>query len=181
MLTQLRTADTDLSIGEARFHRYQLNPCLTEDEVQAFERRSNVILPDDYRQFLLQFGNGGAGPGYGMLKLLSKNQDCSHLGKPFPYESPADILLENGELEFDGTLPLADYGCGMVALLVITGKEWGKVWLTGDEGISSLGKKWCGSVHASLDRELEAEEAFSFSEWYRDWLVNSLARLGVNG
>lgn len=181
LLAQLRTADTSLNLDLASKHLYQLNPCLTEDEVQAFESQCNITLPDDYRQFLLELGNGGVGPGFGMLKLPSKNPDCYCLDKPFPYERPADMILENGELKFDGTLPLAEYGCGMVALLVITGKQRGKLWFTtGEDGIFPLGKKLCGFLHAGLNGYIEAEEAVSFSEWYRDWLVNSLAELGVS-
>ncbi|HLO51681.1 MAG TPA: SMI1/KNR4 family protein [Kamptonema sp.] len=180
LLTQLRTADTRLSLDLPSKHRYQLNPCLKEDEVQAFECQNNVILPDDYRQFLLELGNGGVGPGFGMLKLLSKNHYYC-LDKPFPYEFPEDMILANGELNFNGTFPLAEYGCGMVALLVITGKQRGKLWFaTGEDGIFPLGKNLCGFLHAGLDAYMEAEEPVCFSEWYRDWLVNSLAELEVN-
>lgn len=181
LLTQLRTADTSLSLDLPSKHRYQLNPCLTEDEVQAFECQNNVILPDDYRQFLLELGNGGVGPGFGMLKLLSKNHYYYCLDKPFPYEFPEDMILANGELNFNGTFPLAEYGCGMVALLVITGKQRGKLWFaTGEDGIFPVGKNLCGFLHVGLDAYMEAEESVCFSEWYRDWLVNSLAELEVN-
>lgn len=189
LLTQLRTADTDLSIGEARFHRYQLNPCLTEDEVQAFERRSNVILPDDYRQFLLQVGNGGAGPGCGMLKFVWKDWgEAIAIGKSyengtFPNQIPVYFLLEKEELTGGITLPLADYGCGMTAQLVVTGKRWGKVWfISAENDTLPFGQGLCNHLHAGSAEEfmMEVEEAFSFYEWYRDWLVNSLAELEVN-
>jgi SMI1 / KNR4 family (SUKH-1) len=50
-------------------HRYRLNAQLTESEIAAFEQHYGARLPEDYRGFLIQVGNGGAGPHYGIFKL----------------------------------------------------------------------------------------------------------------
>ena len=45
------------------------NPCLSEEEIEAFEHKHCITLPDDYRTFISEIGNGGFGPGHGLLPL----------------------------------------------------------------------------------------------------------------
>ena len=54
-------------------HAFRLNPPIAEAEVHRFEHRHGISLPDDYRAFLIQAGNGGAGPYYGLLPLDNWN------------------------------------------------------------------------------------------------------------
>jgi hypothetical protein len=46
---------------------------LSEADLTAFERSHAILLPDDYRQFLLLAGDGGAGPYYGIEPLSEWN------------------------------------------------------------------------------------------------------------
>ena len=66
-LTRLKTARSAVFGAEA--HGFRLNPPLSETAALAFEREHKVALPDDYRQFLRDAGNGGAGPFYGVFPL----------------------------------------------------------------------------------------------------------------
>jgi len=50
-------------------HKFRLNPKLPDADVIAFEKLHNIRLPDDYREFLVNVGNGGAGPFYGIFPL----------------------------------------------------------------------------------------------------------------
>lgn len=68
-LSLLRLRDPGLRLFGAATHRYRLNACLSREELQNFEASVGVTLPEEYRDFLLRFGNGGAGPGYGLLPL----------------------------------------------------------------------------------------------------------------
>ena len=35
------------------------NPCLSEEDIKEFEHKHCITLPDDYRTFISEIGNGG--------------------------------------------------------------------------------------------------------------------------
>jgi len=57
----------------ARLDRFcvllELGPALSETELSEIETQTGTRLPGQYRSFLLQAGNGGAGPHYGLCSL----------------------------------------------------------------------------------------------------------------
>lgn len=53
----------------SRIHKYELGTRLTEPELAALESSYCVDIPAEYRLFLLNVGNGGVGPGYGLEPL----------------------------------------------------------------------------------------------------------------
>lgn len=73
--------------GKGSRHEGRLNPVLSEEEVAAFERRHRVTLPEEYRAFLLEVGNGGLGPGDGLSSLVeaAEHSPTRDLGRPFPF------------------------------------------------------------------------------------------------
>ncbi|MCI0741536.1 MAG: SMI1/KNR4 family protein [Gemmataceae bacterium] len=123
-----------------------------------FEDRYSLRLPDDYRTFLMQVGNGGAGPYYGIYgldELYETREDYwNDLSKPFPYrhkwEGPPNLLKaimeakvdeagdqdRRGELidEYwrqasrDGSINICEYGCNLRFLLIVNGPEFGSIW-----------------------------------------------------
>jgi len=74
-LARLRELDPDLQQFGALDHEYELNPPLSEEELRTFEREHGLSLPAEYRRFLAQVGNGGAGPYYGLLPLADWRPD----------------------------------------------------------------------------------------------------------
>jgi hypothetical protein len=66
-LSSLARTDREGVVFESRAHGYRLNPPLAETTVEAFERAHGVALPSDYRLFITEIGNGGAGPCYGLF------------------------------------------------------------------------------------------------------------------
>jgi hypothetical protein len=68
-LDRLRALDPDLQQFGALEHEYRLHPTLPEQALAAFEREHGLTLPTEYRLFLAQVGNGGAGPHYGLVPL----------------------------------------------------------------------------------------------------------------
>lgn len=70
-LARLRALDPDLQQFGAFEHEYRLRPPLPENALAAFEREHGLTLPAEYRLFLAQVGNGGAGPNYGLVPLAA--------------------------------------------------------------------------------------------------------------
>ncbi|MFM7846489.1 MAG: SMI1/KNR4 family protein [Planctomycetota bacterium] len=176
----------DLHPFGAESHRFDFGTRLSEAEIRDFETQHHVTLPTDYRSFLQQVGDGGAGPAYGLFSLRNSFYDSnttagSLLAQPFPYtesynpaEDPAfeqiydpkhraKCELSSAELYqhfrdlVSGTLPLCHEGCGYFHRLVITGPTRGEMWLDGR--ISDQG--FC-------------RLNVSFLEWYKRWYEDIL-------
>src|SRR3954470_24722266 len=67
LLGDLDRRDPRRRVFGAAAHQYQLNLPLSFSMVQAFAERHGVSLPEDYRRFVTEIGNGGAGPYYGLF------------------------------------------------------------------------------------------------------------------
>ncbi len=89
-LARLRALDPDLQQFGALEHEYRLRPPLPENALAAFEREHGLTLPAEYRLFLAQVGNGGAGPNYGLVPLAAWRPE---------------LLLPYLVAEFDGERP----------------------------------------------------------------------------
>lgn len=68
-LDWLRQVDPDLWPFGGMDHRFQLMPLLSRRELKSACQAYSVELPEDYVEFLLNLGNGGAGPGYGLERF----------------------------------------------------------------------------------------------------------------
>jgi hypothetical protein len=65
LLADLRRRDRRRRVFGSAAHDYRLNPPLSTCIIDEFEARHGVALPEDYRHFVTEIGNGGAGPYYG--------------------------------------------------------------------------------------------------------------------
>ena len=69
-LERLRFAGVDdTQVFGVGLHGLVLYPPLPEASLKAFEAQYGMELPADYRAFLAELGNGGAGPFYGVFRL----------------------------------------------------------------------------------------------------------------
>jgi hypothetical protein len=155
-------------------HRFELLPRVTPLELNEFESRHHVVLPDEYRAFIALVGRGGAGPAYGLIpfeRIVSADLDPAStavLSTPFPFEhevfpNPApmekDGRVDARELRGTaGTLAICHEGCGYLHLLVCSGSQRGRMWL--DSTVSDGPYSPFG---------------LGFFDWYERWLDDVLA------
>lgn len=190
-LQELRAADPDYQRFAATTHRYELNPVLKPEAVAAFEDEHRILLPEDYKEFLLTLGDGGVGPYYGVYPLLEATTEHRFtarkpidLSSPFPHNAawdeswPDAINWDEGERPDDdtlldyldprhisGALCISQFGCGDFLLLVVNGAERGNVWFDGRGNYSGL-----------FPEEGTGGARIGFAEWYMKWLDECLEK-----
>lgn len=135
-------------------HCYRFNRTISDSAVESLERRLGHKLPDDYREFITQIGDGGAGPNYG-LKPIADAVCSVDLATPFPWSSEVVRMTDSEEnlwASKPGVLEISEWGCGGADFLVVNGSARGSVW--GDFSTEGL----------PLSPTNE-----SFLDWYVDW------------
>ena len=191
-LEELSKLDKGYEIFGASDHKYHLNQKLEELDVASFEKQNSISLPQEYRKFILEVGNGGAGPYYGLQTMedsLYADLDFKRTGEfvnpsiPFPFIEPWNMAYEGDEdnetayEEFQnmyfsekwetGLLRICNYGCAVSLNLVVNGPEKGNIWVD-DRGSD-------GGVYP--DSYFGQDERTSFLDWYILWLDSSLKEL----
>ena len=132
-------------------------------EVEDFEVRYGVVLPEGFRRFITEIGDGGEGPpAYGLMSLqeiISRYNPPAKIHIPFsltnsslwegeePKRTELSQVASNG-----GHLYLGTDGCTMEWMLIVTGAERGHIWNICDVG--------AGPVKPRRD----------FLSWYEHWM-----------
>lgn len=197
-------ADRGVDVFGASVHRYQLNPALAEAAVSNFERLHAVTLPSEYRDFITQIGDGGAGPFYGVFPLGKMDglggqlQDWAEndgfigvLSAPFRFShswndldgKPDDELRETDEDEYQRRFDEFESKYFRPSLTngAIPMCHEGcalRIWLV-------ITGKQSGSLWRDMRSEyggltpLKARDGTpaSFCDWYREWLDAALAKV----
>jgi HEAT repeat protein/SMI1/KNR4 family protein SUKH-1 len=156
--------------------RGTLNPPAADADVAAFERKHGVSLPEPYRRFVTELGDGGAGPGYG-LRSLAKAYDSvryltydGFLAVPSPlrnglgedwYDEYADDAERHDPL--DGSLAVVHFGCDQYTVLLVTGSLRGRL----------------ATVDTAGGVEPYVTEDRDFLAWYERWLDEAAAGYSV--
>lgn len=180
---------------------FELNQAIAEEKVEAFEQGLSIRLPSEYRDFLVQIGNGGAGPYYGIFPLGTADDgftirawkmNDSLVGdpsKPFRFKEawndtsnmpPDDLLEKNAEEywrqmeDFERTYWSSELMNGSVPVC-----HQGcalRIWLvvTGPQS----GELWddrrseCAGIRPL---KLADGSRATFGAWYDEWLKQRLA------
>ena len=172
------------ALYERNRQEVEFNPYLPDVEIAAFEQRFSISLPDDYKYFLSEIGNGGFGCGYGLKPLNETvcdwklhNKPFINLARPFPYteawneewinaidwdNDERPTLYQNDNYmdvcHISGCLQIAHYGHGCTYLLVVNGSEKGNVWFDGR------------ADYSGIFPELADGKKQMFIQWYINWL-----------
>ncbi len=192
-LDHLRAIDTAFNVFGAQTHGYVLQPVLTDAEVTEFERTNSIALPAPYRDFLLNAGNGGAGPGYSLKPLeawhceefsqvtsvvTTKGGDRFEAGtgeravlarpsdpaKPYPFTEPW------GAPGPDESLPVPVDSHPFDGCLYLSDLGCGYSYLLVVTG-EAVGQVWVD--YTAGDGQV-SKVADSFDAWYADWLEQAL-------
>lgn len=182
ILAVLRDRDPSYQCFGAAGHRYQLRPALTDAAITQLEHRYQMQVPAEYREFLQHYGNGGAGPYYGILSLEAAIDDLRvsdddleprfPIGAPFlppPTEAAASALLYPSP----GILPIAEVGCGGMVVIVTSGVEHQNLWMVNNLAMYLPTTACIGRSDIPLDSYLSGErkrERIGFWQWYSEWL-----------
>lgn len=167
MVDELRALDRQFRVfGSKRAngwgHGYRFNDLLRQSHIDAFERDHRIRLPSDYQEFIVEIGDGGAGPHYG-VQTLAEASKYSSPSAIFPWT--AEITLSTDD-EFDlwetlpGVLVIAERGCGYTDVLVVNGDAHGEIW----------------SDFSVVDCPLSPSHV-TFLEWYVDWATRCIATI----
>ncbi len=133
---------------------------LSEETVQAFERKHGCTLPDDFRRFVREAGGSGTGPYYGLLPIdrwwHDFGTDSLRPGADSPLY-PGAPEEEESSRYCDGTIRLVELGCAHFAVLVVSGPYRGRVvyfiegdhpYFTGDTSFLAWYERWLDEILA---------------------------------
>ncbi len=74
-LAYLDRRDPRRKIFGANGHDYKLRPTVPISVIESFEKQHGISLPANYRSFITEIGDGGAGPFYGLLPFGKDDDD----------------------------------------------------------------------------------------------------------
>jgi hypothetical protein len=189
-LADLDRLDSGRKVFASDKHQYRLNPPMTPDRVEQVEGLIGCRLPEQYRRFVTEFAEGGAGPDYGIFplgRLLNPGRDRSWMAsvaQPFPAPTTVAQMREMG-CDVPGVLMVSEIGCGAHHWLVTAGPQRGFMWVNNPDGdwspeLSDESHIPDYSETVGVDPMFQAALGspdtlrLEFVDWYVKWLDDSL-------
>jgi len=176
-------------------HGWSLNAALALSEIQAFEQKYGFSLPSGYREFITEFGDGGAGPGYGMFSLSEAvgferlpewerdavTRTFPHVVAYNPENDPAYSTYYKSSDEQPITVSREDslryfYNMDVVAGTITLCDEGCNQFVRLVINGPSVGQMW-------MDESVEGEGFYPlgvcFLDWYENWLDVTITDHGL--
>nr|WP_302601053.1 SMI1/KNR4 family protein [uncultured Acetatifactor sp.] len=184
LLEQAKAKDPDFERFGAYSHQYRLAAPASEEQILKFEEQQGIRLPEEFRDFLLHVGNGGAGPYYGLygIRDLGDGLHDSHGARIYrvqeepviypkmsdeewnrmtaPESRQGDSMGKGGEAHpYVGVLPIGSQGCTLMTGLMLAGPYRGQVVYCDED--------YCGPPFFVREK--------GFLSWYERWLREVIA------
>lgn len=208
LLSVLERKDRRRSVFGSAAHDYNLNPPIPLSTIEEFEARHGIRLPDDYRYFVTEIGNGGAGPYYGLFpfgqvedgRSWEEGDLVGNVSQPFPHVEawnlPESFWQQEPNISPE-TPPEEDDRLWEAWDKVEQEHYWNPSIMNGAIPICHLG---CGLLqwlvvngeqkghvwddfradHRGIrPRRDQSGRQMTFSDWYMSWLDESLRKAGV--
>jgi len=191
-------------IIEKKIYTYQFdsvyfNKPIEIHEIEKLEKKFHIILPDDFKLFLYMIGNGGFGPGLGIIPFgldsvidpripveMNNKINCRanfQYMRTWNYEPLRQAIEENSKdtdklmdyyysvERINGTIRIGDHGCGCINLLVVQGEEYGKIWADARGSFGGI---------TPIVTPDNTSHHLSFLEWYDAWLTEIVEQIPLN-
>lgn len=195
-----RCRSAELQVFGSDTHKFKLNAPVDESVVTQFETEHRIRLPLDYRRFITELGNGGAGPFYGVFKL-GEMDDCLSqkrwnegdgfvgvLAKPFPHTKPWNNLppypkeqddedaYEAARETFDEVYWNSDHVNGAIPICDqgCAYRNW--LVVTGPEA-GNVWQDYRADHKGLFPVESKHSPRTNFLEWYSDWLTEAISQI----
>ncbi len=184
LLEQARAKDPDFARFGVYSHKYKLSPPASEETIREFEQQQGIRLPEEYRDFLMLVGNGGAGPYYGLygVETLKKELCDSRGSRLYPVREEPVIYPKMSDEDWDraadpngmpgtgrrkgeerhpyvGVLPIGSQGCTLMTGIMLAGSYRGQVVYYDED--------YCGQPFFVREK--------GFLKWYERWLREVIA------
>lgn len=116
---------------------YLFLPTASPKEIEKFENRFSIKIPDDFKWFLLNIANGiinTESHGFNVLDKINFSNyyyEDNEFNPSLPFRLNNEFNFNTDEYEdfINGTIHLAGYGCGCYSFIVVNGEEYGNVWI----------------------------------------------------
>ncbi len=206
-LADLDRRDPQRKVFGAKVHDYRLRPTVPISVIESFEKQYGISLPHDYRSFITEIGDGGAGPFYGLLPFGKDDTDCDwhssslvgDLSKPFPHTGAWNLPASFWSCLPDPSpdTPLEEEDRLMNAWdRELEAHYWNPTIMNGAIPICHQGcalRQWLvvhGEQTGFVWNDLRADSRgiapvldqsgnpVKFTDWYMEWLEDSLQKVG---
>lgn len=196
-LLEAKDADKNCIVFGADQHKYQLNKPVTAEKITEIENKYSIELPDCYKSFVLNVGNGGvgwqdssAGPFFGiyplgenMNELIDVDTEKHLKNSCVIHPKMTDEFWETLSQKINGDETLTDEEYD---------QERGNLWA----GILPIGSQGCSYLHGvvlngpyrgrvvNLDVDGQKPNfAFekNFLDWYERWLDEVISGELIDG